>query len=596
MAIASYITGFTVSWKLSIVMVSLVPFIIIGGISIMYLMRYSSTLDSRAYEAAGAVAEETINNIKTVASFSRFDFEIKRYKDNADISLKSGLRVGLYTGITMGFLFFIVFASYTLAVWYGSILISNQEYNPVTHAVFKVGDILIVLFTVVFGSFSIGQAAPNISAISQACSEAWEFFELRKRKPLMDLSKSTKKPEKETIIGEITFKNVSFTYPKTPNIKLFHDLNMKIEPNKITAIVGPSGSGKTTIVSLIERLYDAEGGEIMIDDINVKELDVKYFRSLIGYVPQEPVLFNQSIRENVIFGRENITNEQVWEALRKASADEFVKTEDDLDFIVGMKGGKLSGGQKQRIAIARAILTKPKFLILDEATSALDYESEKVVQKALNEVSKGITTIIVAHRLSTILNADKIVVLKNGKIVEEGNHRNLLASNGVYSELIRNQVGAVGFTVNEEEQEDEDETAKEKKNTAMENDRLIDNINKNRVLMSEPKLTRKNSFERLQESILELKKKKEEIEKQAGDTKKKLWPILLQHPYIVVGAAIFTCATGASWPAYGIIIADTIQVLGLQINLVAHYGYMQSMYFLALAGGALISYFFQAYF
>ena len=593
MAIASYITGFTVSWKLSIVMISFVPFVILGGIAMMFLMRRSSTLDSRAYESAGAVAEETINNIKTIASFSQFDFEINRYKENSDQSLKSGLRVGLYTGLTMGFLYFVVFASYTLAVWFGSILIANQEYNPVTRKVFQVGDILTVLFTVVFGSFAIGQAAPNISAISQACSEAYEFFELRKRIPLIDLSKSIQKPEKETIIGEIKFKNVSFTYPKTPDVKLFDDLNMKIEPNKITAIVGPSGSGKTTIVSLIERLYDAEGGEIMIDNYNVKELDIKYFRSLIGYVPQEPVLFNQSIRENVIFGRENITNEEVWAALRKAYADEFVKTEDDLDYVVGMKGGKLSGGQKQRIAIARAILTKPKFLILDEATSALDYESEKVVQRALNEVSKGITTIIVAHRLSTILNADKIVVLKNGKIVEEGNHQNLLAANGVYAELIRNQVGAVGFTVNEEEQDD-NEATQENKNIAMENDRLIDNINKNRVLMSEPKLKRKSSFDLLQESILELKKKKEDIEKQAGDSKKKLWPILMKYPYTIVGATIFTCACGASWPAYGIIIADTIQVLGLQLNVVEHYGYLESMYFLALAGGALISYFFQA--
>ena len=595
MAIASYITGFTVSWKLSVVMISLIPFVIIGGIAMMFLIRRSSTLDSRSYESAGAVAEETINNIKTIASFSQFEFEINRYKENSDTSLKSGLRVGLYTGLTMGFLYFVVFASYTLAVWFGSILIANQEYNPVTNRVFKVGDILIVLFTVVFGSLAIGQAAPNISAISQACSEAYEFFELRKRIPLIDLSKSVQKPEKDNIIGEIKFKNVSFTYPKTPDVKLFDDLNMKIEPNKITAIVGPSGSGKTTIVSLIERLYDAEGGEIMIDNYNVKELDIKYFRSLIGYVPQEPVLFNQSIRENVIFGRENITNEEVWAALKKAYADEFVKTEDDLDFIVGMKGGKLSGGQKQRIAIARAILTKPKFLILDEATSALDYESEKVVQKALNEVSKGITTIIVAHRLSTILNADKIVVLKNGKIVEEGNHQNLLATNGVYAELIRNQVGAVGFTVNEEETYDELESnAQEKKDIAKENDRLIDNINKNRNSVSEPKLKRKSSFDLLQESILELKKKKEDIEKQAGDSQKKLWPILMQYRYTCIFAAIFTCACGTSWPAYGIIIADTIQVLGLQFNVVEHYGYLQSMYFLALAGGALFSYFFQA--
>jgi len=222
---------------------------------------------------------------------------------------------------------------------------------------------------------------------------------------------------KESIHGEIIFNHVSFSYPKTPYIKLFEDLNLKIESNKITALVGHSGSGKTSIVNLLKRLYDVDDGEILIDSYNVKDLDIMHYRSLIGYVPQEPVLFNQSIRENIIFGREHVSKEDIWEALSLSYADEFVKTEEDLDFIVGMRGGKLSGVQKQRIAIARAILKKPKILILDEATSALDYESEKILQKAMNKISKGITKIVVAHRLSTTINADKILVLKNGKII-----------------------------------------------------------------------------------------------------------------------------------------------------------------------------------
>lgn len=594
MAISSYVTGFIVSWKLSLVMFSFVPFIIVAGIILVYLMRNYNTLDSRAYESAGAVAEETINNIKTIASFSQFDYEINRYKENSTKSLKSGLRVGLFSGMTMGFLFFMVFASYTLAVWYGSTLIADGEYNPKTKAAFKAGDVLIVLFTVVFGSFSVGQAAPNINAISAACTEVYEFFELKKRKPLIDLSQSTKKPPKEQLMGKIEFKNVSFVYPKTPDVKLFDDLNLTIEPNKITAIVGPSGSGKTTIVSLIERLYDVEGGQVLIDHDNIKELDVKYYRSLIGYVAQEPVLFNQSIRNNIIFGREGITNEQIWDALRKAYADEFIKTEDDLDFIVGMKGGKLSGGQKQRIAIARAILTNPKFLILDEATSALDYESEKVVQKALNEVSKGITTIIVAHRLSTILNADKIVVLKNGEIKEQGTHQELLALNNIYAELIRNQVSTIDYTT-AEKNEDDKPSADQNKYLVNENARLIDEIRDKRILDSESKMIRKNSFEILQEKIAEQKKKKQEIEKLAGEKSKKLWPILLQNPWIIAGAAFFSCASGACWPAYGILLADTIESLS-QPNLddIRKDGYLISMYFLALAGGAIFSYFFQA--
>jgi ATP-binding cassette, subfamily B (MDR/TAP), member 1 len=282
MGISSYIIGFVISWKLSLVMFSFVPFIIASGILMVYFMRNASNMDSKAYESAGAIAEETINNIKTIASFSQFDFEISRYKENSEKSLKSGLKVGLYNGMTMGFLYFLIFVSYSLAIWYGGKLIVDDIENNNSNSSINVGDIIIVLETVVFGSICLGQAAPNLTAITQACTEAYEFFELKKRKPLIDLSNSTKKPSKEKLVGTIEFKNVSFTYPKTPNVKLFDDLNLTIDPNKITAVVGPSGSGKTTIVSLIERLYDVDSGQVLIDSFNVKELDIKYFRSLIG--------------------------------------------------------------------------------------------------------------------------------------------------------------------------------------------------------------------------------------------------------------------------------------------------------------------------
>ena len=205
-------------------------------------------------------------------------------------------------------------------------------------------------------------------------------------------------------------------------------------------MVGPSGIGKSTIFSLIERFYEPNKGLITFDGKNIKNFDIKYWRNLIGYVQQEPVLFNSSIRDNIIFGRDNITEEQIYEACEKAYATEIIK-KCGLDYIVGVKGEKLSGGQRQRIAIARAVLLKPKILLLDEATSALDNKSEFEVQKALDSVTKGITTIIIAHKIDTIKNSDKIFFFdKHGKIAEQGTHEKLLEKNGVYADLYKKRV------------------------------------------------------------------------------------------------------------------------------------------------------------
>ena len=439
--ISSFIVGYYTSWKLSLVITSVVPFFFLGAYLIDLFIRNRGKQSDLKYEQAGGIAEEVIHQIKTVTSFANYNYEIERFNSSVDEASKHSVIHGKRSSILTGVYFFIIFGTLALAVWYCSILISQNDYNTAGVYPLSAGDFLVVIFTVIFGSLALGQAIPNAKAISNACTAAYDYFELMKRVPAIDVSKSKEKPCYDSINGVITFKDVSFAYPAKKEKIVLNKFNMLFEPKKKTAIVGESGSGKSTIANLIERFYEVDSGEILIDDLNIKHFDVNHMRSLIGYSPQEPVLFNASIRDNIKFGREDISDEEILTACKRAYVDEFVdKIENGLDYVVGFKGSKLSGGQKQRIAIARAIVKKPKFLILDESTSALDYVSEREVQKALDIVSQEITTIVIANRLSTIMNSDHIYVLSGGAIVEQGKHDSLLTMNGIYSAFIRSQI------------------------------------------------------------------------------------------------------------------------------------------------------------
>jgi len=432
--IASFIIGFFTSWKLSLVVTAMLPFLGIGGFFMANAMK-QGTEEMRTYEKAGGMAEEILYNIKTVASFANFSEEKNRYNKFLIQSRNAGINQGYKTGFGIGFIIFVIYSSYALAIWYGSILVYKNGNNEKKN--FKAGNVITVIFAIIFGCFSLGQAAPNIKAIYEACNAAQDYFELKDRK--INLSYGKEKPEKKNLIGHLIINNLNFKYTKSDKWVL-NKLNIDFEPNKKLALVGPSGIGKSTIFSLIERFYEPNSGFITFDGKNIKNFDVNYWRNLIGYVQQEPVLFNTTIKENILFGRENITEEQIYEACERAYATEIIK-KCGLDYIVGVKGEKLSGGQKQRIAIARAVLLKPKLLLLDEATSALDNKSEFEVQKALDSVSKGITTIIIAHKIDTIKNSDKIFCFdKNGRIAEQGTHDVLLEKNGVYAELYKKRV------------------------------------------------------------------------------------------------------------------------------------------------------------
>ena len=446
--IIGFIFAFMASWKLTLVMLCVAPLIIFFSMFLMMAMRKGIMLARKTWETAGGIAEEMLYNIKTVASFANFEYELRRFYEKVEVVWQIDLVNTCKLGFSVGFIIFFLNLCIFLAFIYGRTLI-KKDYNSNKGRDFTGGDVISAAFCTLMGIAGIGMIAPNIKTIQESCSAASDYFNLYDRKPAMDLTNSIERPPLSDIHGRIEFNGVNFYYPSDPNQRLIlNGIDLVFEPGQKVALVGESGCGKSTTVNLIERLYDITGGQLLIDGIEINRYDIKYLRSLIGYVQQEPVLFNKSIRENLIFGREEYLNsignidELIQTACDEAYATEFINNlPDGLDYVVGIKGGKLSGGQKQRIAIARAILARPKILILDEATSALDNKSEKEVQRALDNISqKSVTTVIIAHRLSTIKNADLIYAIKGGKVLEQGNHKQLLAKGGYYAGLVRSQL------------------------------------------------------------------------------------------------------------------------------------------------------------
>jgi len=304
----------------------------------------------------------------------------------------------------------------------------------------------------------IGQASQLSPDIAKAKGAASNIFALIDRTPEINANEGGL--TLANIQGKISFNNIKFAYPTRPETPILRKMNLIIQPGQTYALVGPSGSGKSTVIQLLERFYDPKSGEILVDDSNIAQFDLKWYRRNIGLVAQEPILFSGTISENILFGRPDATQQEVEEAAKMANAYKFItKQKDGFKTKVGEKGTQLSGGQKQRVAIARAILKDPKILLLDEATSALDAESEFKVQDALDKLMRGRTTIIIAHRLTTVKNADCICVMDKGKIVELGNHKALLELNGVYANLVSKQLSTADDDV------DKKKKKKKKKST-----------------------------------------------------------------------------------------------------------------------------------
>ncbi|VVB03571.1 unnamed protein product [Arabis nemorensis] len=434
--VATFVGGFVIAfirgWLLTLVMLSSIPLLVMAGAGLAIVIAKTASRGQTAYAKAAVVVEQTIGSIRTVASFTGENQAISNYNKHLVTAYKAGVIEGGSTGLGLGTLFLVVFCSYALAVWYGGKLIVDKGYTG--------GQVLNIIIAVLTGSMSLGQASPCLTAFAAGQAAAYKMFETIERRPDID-SYSTDGKVLDDIKGDIELKDVYFAYPARPDEQIFRGFSLFISTGTTAALVGQSGSGKSTVVSLIERFYDPQAGEVLIDGINLKEFQLKWIRSKIGLVSQEPVLFTSSIKDNIAYGKEGATIEEIKAAAELANASKFVdKLPQGLDTMVGEHGTQLSGGQKQRIAVARAILKDPRILLLDEATSALDAESERVVQEALDRIMVNRTTIVVAHRLSTVRNADMIAVIHQGKIVEKGSHTELLKDpEGAYSQLIRLQ-------------------------------------------------------------------------------------------------------------------------------------------------------------
>ncbi|XP_066209900.1 phosphatidylcholine translocator ABCB4 isoform X3 [Saccopteryx leptura] len=428
---AGFIVGFIRGWKLTLVIMAISPILGLSAAVWAKILSAFSDKELAAYAKAGSVAEEALGAIRTVIAFGGQNKELERYQKHLENAKKIGIKKAISANISMGIAFLLIYASYALAFWYGSTLVIAKEYT--------LGNAMTVFFSILIGAFSVGQAAPCIDAFANARGAAYVIFDIIDNNPKIDsFSESGHKPD--NIKGNLEFNDVHFSYPARANVKILKGLNLQVRSGQTVALVGNSGCGKSTAVQLIQRLYDPDEGMINIDGQDIRTFNVRYLREIIGMVSQEPVLFSTTIAENIRYGRANVTMDEIKKAVKEANAYEFImKLPQKFDTLVGERGAQLSGGQKQRIAIARALVRNPKILLLDEATSALDTESEAEVQAALDKAREGRTTIVIAHRLSTVRNADVIAGFEDGIIVEQGSHSELMKKEGLYFKLVNMQ-------------------------------------------------------------------------------------------------------------------------------------------------------------
>ena len=430
--IAGIIFLIATSPSLAKIMVFTFPVVVIGAMIFGRYIRKISKERQNALADTNIILSETMQAINAVKAFTNEWFEVNRFgvanAKTVDISMKFASRRGIFAV----FIVVVLFGALFFILWEGALLLQQGKITS--------GELInFFTFTATVGGAiaGLGSFYPELVGAIGATERVREILRMS---PEIVVKKTAVLPERK-LKGNIEFKNIHFQYPTRTDVTVLRGLNLTIKAGQKIAIVGPSGAGKSTIVQLLLKFYDPIEGTILIDGKNINDYNITDYRSNIAIVPQEVLLFGGTIRENILYGKPDATDEEIIEAAKQSNSWEFISVfPEGLATIVGERGIKLSGGQRQRIAIARAILRNPSILLLDEATSSLDAESERVVQEALNVLMEGRTSIIVAHRLATIREVDKICVIDDGHIVEEGTHEELSdVANGLYASLARLQ-------------------------------------------------------------------------------------------------------------------------------------------------------------
>lgn len=413
--------------KLTGLVLLAVPFVLVPVILLGRKVRALSRITQDRLADLGAMTSETVGGIATVQACVQEDYERERYRTLSEKVFQAATRQAKYRGMMAAIVIITVFAAISFVLWLGG--------HDVLAGKISAGSLASFVFYALIVASSAG-ALSEISGDLQRASGATErLFELLATpSPLPVQEKPVPLPQ--PVMGRLTFENVHFAYPSRSDEKALDHLDLTLEAGRMTAIVGPSGAGKTTLFQLILRFYDPISGKVALDGLDLTQLDPRDLRAQMGVVPQDPLIFAASVRDNIAYGKQDATDDEVRNAAKAAAADEFIQTlPDQYATYLGERGVRLSGGQRQRIAIARAILADPPILLLDEATAALDAENERFVQMAIEALSPGRTTLVIAHRLATVRNADRILVMENGQIADDGTHDSLMNTSAMYQRL-----------------------------------------------------------------------------------------------------------------------------------------------------------------
>ncbi|WP_457940003.1 ABC transporter transmembrane domain-containing protein [Mesorhizobium sp. 10J20-29] len=417
--------------KLSSLVIAAIPLVVLPLVAFGRSVRRKSRLAQDTLAQATAYASEQISSVRTLQAFTNEKLVTGKFSRAVEAAFQAARSSVRARAVLTFVAIFTIFASVVMVLWFGSRDVLNGTISPGT-----LGQFLIYS---VFAAGALGALSEVWGELSQAAGAAERLTEILAEEPAIS-APANPVPLPAVAEGAVSFDRVSFAYPARPDLPALHELSFSVKPGETVAIVGPSGAGKSTVFSLILRYYDPLEGAVTIDGIDVKRADPRDVRSHIAIVPQDVTIFAATVGENIGFGRPGASPEDVSQAARDAQADEFIeRLENGFDTEVGERGVMLSGGQRQRVAIARAILRDAPILLLDEATSALDASSETLVQTALERLMKGRTTIVIAHRLATVLKADRILVMDGGRIVEEGTHATLVKKGGIYARLAKLQ-------------------------------------------------------------------------------------------------------------------------------------------------------------